>query len=546
MKPKAYSYVRFSSPQQAKGDSYRRQTELAVKYANDHGLELAKAKEYTFFDSGKSAAKGKHLDAEGQLRRFYDLVESGDIAPGSYLLVESLDRLSREKVQKALPRFIDLLNKGVHVVTLNDGKLYRGGEDVEPSDILISLVMMMRAHEESATKGERVSARWKQKQVEARSTRKPLGKVGPGWLELVDGEYRLIPERQAVIHRVFTMAAAGAGAASICATLNADKVPTFGKSAVWSTAYMRKLLSYRALLGEYQPYDRRGGKEFASGEPIPDYYPKVFENDDLFYQVQGQVALRSVTKPTKQSSGINIWQGVAKCYECGSTMQLVSKGKPPKGYTYLTCYASRAGGCSAKPIRIEQADLAMPQLLAMIDALALVQDSKQAQLRTLTATEGRLSEVVSRLSHLADLQQEFPSRTTAQQIADLEQQQDELAALIEKTKATLATGLLLPRSEFIKQLDLVSVDGRKAANTLVKRLGITAHFQRLNLKNWCAVIMDSSSVVVGHVDHHLFTVFYRAGVLDVQVMRDDLARKEHQKGDMTEQELNEHLLNSHL
>ena len=32
-KPKAYSYVRFSTPGQAKGDSYRRQTEAANEYA---------------------------------------------------------------------------------------------------------------------------------------------------------------------------------------------------------------------------------------------------------------------------------------------------------------------------------------------------------------------------------------------------------------------------------------------------------------------------------------------------------------------------------
>jgi hypothetical protein len=38
--PKAYSYVRFSTPEQAKGDSHRRQTEKAAKYAAENGLEL--------------------------------------------------------------------------------------------------------------------------------------------------------------------------------------------------------------------------------------------------------------------------------------------------------------------------------------------------------------------------------------------------------------------------------------------------------------------------------------------------------------------------
>jgi DNA invertase Pin-like site-specific DNA recombinase len=37
---KAYSYIRFSTPQQALGDSLRRQTEKAAKYAMEHGLTL--------------------------------------------------------------------------------------------------------------------------------------------------------------------------------------------------------------------------------------------------------------------------------------------------------------------------------------------------------------------------------------------------------------------------------------------------------------------------------------------------------------------------
>ena len=38
--PKAFSYVRFSTPEQAKGDSLRRQLERSKKYADEHGLVL--------------------------------------------------------------------------------------------------------------------------------------------------------------------------------------------------------------------------------------------------------------------------------------------------------------------------------------------------------------------------------------------------------------------------------------------------------------------------------------------------------------------------
>ena len=39
-RPRAYSYVRFSTPEQMRGDSFRRQTEAAERYAAAHGLDL--------------------------------------------------------------------------------------------------------------------------------------------------------------------------------------------------------------------------------------------------------------------------------------------------------------------------------------------------------------------------------------------------------------------------------------------------------------------------------------------------------------------------
>src|ERR1700758_3473375 len=53
MTQRAYSYIRFSSPEQAKGDSLRRQTEAAEAYAKERGLSLDSS--LTFRDLGISA-----------------------------------------------------------------------------------------------------------------------------------------------------------------------------------------------------------------------------------------------------------------------------------------------------------------------------------------------------------------------------------------------------------------------------------------------------------------------------------------------------------
>lgn len=54
MPPKAYSYLRFSRPEQLKGDSRRRQLDLSRQYALEHGLDL----DQEFQDLGVSALRG--------------------------------------------------------------------------------------------------------------------------------------------------------------------------------------------------------------------------------------------------------------------------------------------------------------------------------------------------------------------------------------------------------------------------------------------------------------------------------------------------------
>lgn len=132
---KAYSYIRFSTPEQANGDSYRRQRAAAETYCTQNGLELVRSEDYFFFDSGRSAYKGKHLDDTGQLARFLSYVKDGTIEPGSLLIVESLDRLSREHVREALPRFLDILNNDIQIYTAADNKLYT--KDYNDVDLIV-------------------------------------------------------------------------------------------------------------------------------------------------------------------------------------------------------------------------------------------------------------------------------------------------------------------------------------------------------------------------------------------------------------------------
>src|SRR5438128_1281383 len=91
--PAVYSYTRFSTGEQRKGTGQQRQDKLAAEWCIARGFALAT----NYSDLGVSAFKGKNA-THGALARFLACVESGVVTRGSVLIVESLDRLSRQNV----------------------------------------------------------------------------------------------------------------------------------------------------------------------------------------------------------------------------------------------------------------------------------------------------------------------------------------------------------------------------------------------------------------------------------------------------------------
>ena len=112
-----------STDAQLKGHSRQRQFELSSNYAASHDLELAN--ESQLEDIGISAFKGANVE-EGALGQFLIAVEQGRVPAGSYLLVESLDRLSRQEILKSLSLFLRILNAEIVLVTLQDDHVYQG------------------------------------------------------------------------------------------------------------------------------------------------------------------------------------------------------------------------------------------------------------------------------------------------------------------------------------------------------------------------------------------------------------------------------------
>jgi len=341
--PRAYSYLRFSTPAQSEGDSFRRQTALAERYAAEHGLELDQS--LKFHDLGVSAYRGANSE-HGRLADFKEAVGAGVVPRGSFLLMESLDRLSRLSPWDAMNALQQVISLDIQVVTLTDGKVYTKQTLAQDYMALMMAVMyFIRANEESVTKGRRIRAAWEAKR--ARAGEQPLTASCPGWLRLDTARKTFVvdEEKAVIVRRIFSELRQGVGQEMIAARLNQEGVPCFGRGTMWRRSYIHRMRSNPAVVGTFIPhieeYSETGFKRLPQ-PPMHGYFPSVIEQQH-FDEVQ--LLAKSRAPGTKAATGIrSMLAGLAKCHLCGGTMTRVSKGSKSKaGKPYLVCAASKEG-----------------------------------------------------------------------------------------------------------------------------------------------------------------------------------------------------------
>jgi DNA invertase Pin-like site-specific DNA recombinase len=345
--PKAYSYIRFSTPEQAKGDSLRRQTDDARAFAARKGITLDE--ELTVRDEGISAFYGRNAQT-GALAAFLEAAREGIVPQGSYLIVESLDRISRQTVRKAIRTLEEIIEAGVNVVDLSDGGKVYNVETLETDQMSFLLMAMrfIRANEESATKSRRVRSAYDKKRKDAAAgvKGKPFTRQLPAWLIWNEGTkaHQVIPERAAVVRKIYEMADRGMSHHGIARTLNESGESTWGgdnsRAPYWRGTYVRKLLTTSAVMGTFTPHQitkTAKGRERKPLDPIEGYWPSVVE-PELFERVSARLRTTSARGKNTNTEPKSIFGGVMKCAYCGDTVTRVSKGE----HVYLVCTRAHA------------------------------------------------------------------------------------------------------------------------------------------------------------------------------------------------------------
>ena len=312
-----FSYLRFSQERQSQGASLLRQIEGTKKWLTN---KAAAHPEHTYRldeslqlrDLGISAFRGQNTTT-GALSGFIKAVDDGRVSPGSFLVVESLDRISRTQVTTALTLFLDIIRKGITIVTMADQQEYSAETlQANPAALFMSIGCMMRAHEESSMKSVRVADAWRRKREAAIATGKALTRQCPAWLKVPEEvksnvrTYQLRTDRVKTVQKIFELAADGWGQGRIAAKLTKDGVTPWGpgrrlrwqlpksdepvakkpRGIRWHDSYVMAIMQSRAVLGELQLYTGDGKRNRTPvGEPIQNYYPAIID-PGLFAKVQ--------------------------------------------------------------------------------------------------------------------------------------------------------------------------------------------------------------------------------------------------------------------
>lgn len=288
----AHLYQRVSSAAQMSGSGLDRQLEGTQKYVEANRLEIVTR----YSDRGVSAFRGKNR-RDGELAVILRHIETGVIRPGEHLVIESIDRLSRQPPLEALETLKAILSRGVIVHSVFDNAQYTLDDLNKDVGRLLTLVISMaRSNEESRVKSLRV--------VDAHRRGRETGKIVAGsipkWLSVIrdpkTGEkvFKVDYDVKSIVVLMFERCASGLSSYRIAQELSARGIPPFGvpKKRIgskatnghhWNATSILGILRGKSVLGEFRShtvsYDDDGRRVLTLASVNPNYYPPVIEPD---------------------------------------------------------------------------------------------------------------------------------------------------------------------------------------------------------------------------------------------------------------------------
>lgn len=339
----AFSYQRVSDPKQTRDGraGLDRQADAFIDFCQRHGL-VANAD--PLVDRGLSAFHGRHR-SKGALGTFISAAKAGQIPPGSVLVVEDLDRFSRETASHAEELLLSLFNQELALgIVRDDVVVDRARYDAEIGLRVMLLTRRDAAHDYSRKLSGRISDVWQRRQRDWVQHRKPyLGKGSrPEWLSDDGSKFIKIEKHVDLVQRIFKLCAEeNMGGTQIAEVLNAEGFKPDRTDAYGPTRVLR-ILHDRRVLGE---------KQWPDGSISPDYFPRIIDQR-LWEACQQAIDKRHDNKGRHGRGEViaNLFQGGTFC-ACGRSLSLQT-GRNRQGqvaYAWLRCTGRRKKTCPQPP-----------------------------------------------------------------------------------------------------------------------------------------------------------------------------------------------------
>lgn len=349
----AYAYIRFSREMQSTGDSENRQKNALEHFESAYGVKITEV----FYDRGKSAFRGDNARS-GNFATVMKRIGSGDLKTGDFLVVESIDRITRQRVLDGVELLQSILKAGVNIYTTTDQKLYSYSDPSKDFEnlLMISLIAQ-RANEESEIKSRRLLSSWNSRKKKAENGHIIIKKGNsiPYGLRVVDGCFVLQEDEQEEVKRLFeNLIKYGINTAI-------TKLNETSKKK-WNNGTLNKIIKNKTVIGcmathrvEHSPDGKT--KKILTGY-IEDYYPKIIQ-PSLFYAAINAMKERKVKNYSGRRSeqDFNIFRNNIYCISCGGKMYYDHRGSRYNGkiYPHFKCDNSRVQKhiCNANNIRFE-------------------------------------------------------------------------------------------------------------------------------------------------------------------------------------------------
>ncbi|WP_207837526.1 recombinase family protein [Pseudomonas sp. 43(2021)] len=359
--PKAYAYVRYSSTIQETGDSVDRQVSPLESFAKESGIPVVEV----LIDEGVSSFRGDNAK-KGKLKSLLDRIESGEIEAGDYVVVESIDRITRQRLINGVDLLQSILRRGVRIFTTADRQTYSYDDPAEDFRTLMKIGLIAeRANNESAEKSRRRRSAWKKAKREAVSGSKKFNAARPPYGIRYDKDaeaFVVVEEEAAEIRKIFELL-------KVMGVSNAIKEVNKDSKRKWTPKAVSLMIQSKYPIGVLMSQRRGENYDRIFEEYIDGYYPNIVSYTEYQSALAAIASRKRKTEYGKSTVGhVNIFRHVVKCRKCGASLFFErQRGSKNELYAYLHCSTKKElkGGCEQRM----RFDLAFGMLLSLAKLL---------------------------------------------------------------------------------------------------------------------------------------------------------------------------------